>query len=344
VAPPKLFYKGVKQEIKPKNYTEILENKNLVCSLEHQRTPVIISGNVCYPLDVALLTEHLPAYYKLENWMMLFADIGEVHTSASRESLEYTDQTISTIKKIVEDFYNNIINEVNAIGGRDEENDESLRKRIKEGPNQFSRDTLKMLEQVFMSYNNKVLSVFHQGTDRNGRILLGLTTVNGVNLNDSELNNLLAFSAKYLTLSEYKPFGSEYEGVLLKNVEVQPLDISFRVDLNPGVDPDQVRRDIQVVISKYLDPTKFDSSKEKVEWDNLLQIVKSTKGVKYVPDQYFYPRIDIPVDTLKVVRLRGFLMLDLQGGVISNFSGTLSPVYYQNVSDFSYQQTVLRSI
>jgi hypothetical protein len=65
------------------------------------------------------------------------------------------------------------------------------------------------------------------------------------------------------------------------------------VQLNPAYDPDEIRKKIQVAISKYLDPRFFDSVRQKVEWDNLLDIVKNTQGVDYVPDQYFYPRNDI---------------------------------------------------
>jgi len=236
----------------------------------------------------------------------------------------------------------NVINEAPAEGGRDIESDEEFRRRIKEGPNILARGTLSMLEQLFISLNSKVLRLYHHGNDNNGRVILSIATVNGVNLTQPELDSLLESSTKYFTLTEFRPFGSSFDGVILQNIEYQPLDISFRVELEGGVDPDEIRRNIQVIISKYLDPRQFNPSKDLVEWDNLLEIVKNTKGVKYCPDQYFYPRIDIPVNTFMLPRLRGFLMLDLAGSVISNFSGTLSPVYYPNVADFSYAQTVLR--
>jgi hypothetical protein len=37
-------------------------------------------------------------------------------------------------------------------------------------------------------------------------------------------------------------------------------------------------------------------------------------------------------------------MLNLQGGVISSIANTLTPAFYPSVADFSFQQTVLRSI
>lgn len=240
--------------------------------------------------------------------------------------------------------HTSVINEYLVEGGRDLESDELFRRRIKEGPNVLAQETLAKLEQLFLYQNSKVLRVYHHGSDNNGRIVLGIATVNGEDLTSPELSNLLSSSSKYLALTEYRPFGTTYEGIVLENILYQPIDISFRVELSSGVDPDEVRRNIQIIISKYLDPRQFDPSKDLVEWDNLLEIVKSTKGVKYVPDQFFYPRIDIPVNTFMFPRLRGFLMLDLNGSVISNFSGTLSPVFYNSQADFSFQQTVLRLI
>lgn len=237
--------------------------------------------------------------------------------------------------------HKNVVNETIAIGGRDVESDELFRIRIKDGANIMARGTLAMLEQVFISINSKVLKIFHDGTDTDGKVVIAILTQNGSDLSPTELDNLLTGASKYFTLSEYKPFGSNFYGVRLKNVDYDPFDMSFRCSLDNNADPDEVRKSIQVGVSKYVDFRFFDATRDKVEWDNLLQIVKNTKGMKYVPDQYFVPRADISVAVNKFPRLRGFLMLDLDGNIIANFSGTLSPVYYPNKPDFSYQTTVL---
>lgn len=238
----------------------------------------------------------------------------------------------------------NIVNEVAADGGRDIESDEIFRIRIKDGANILARGTLAMIEQVFMAINPKILKVFHQGTNLQGKVVLAIATQNGMDLSGAELDQLLSQGGEFFALTEHKPFGTNFYGIELRNIEYQPVDVSFRVALDGSVDPDTYRQNVQIAIAKYLDFRFFDASKQKIEWDNLLEIAKSTKGARYVPDQYFYPRTDVGVNTYKLPRLRGFLMLDMNGAVISNFSGTLSPVFYPNIADFSLQSTVLQLI
>ncbi|NIG54747.1 baseplate J/gp47 family protein [Chitinophaga sp. Cy-1792] len=235
----------------------------------------------------------------------------------------------------------NIINESRAEYGRDTESDDFFRIRIKNGANILARGTLAMMEQLFIAINRKVLRVFHYGNSNSGKVVLGIVTQDGSILTNTEMDDLLKKSAMYFSLTEYKPFGTEYYGIELQNATYAPVDICFRVELDNSVNPDDIRRNIQVVISKYLDFRYFDPSVMRVEWDNLLQIVKNTAGVKYVPDQYFYPRTDLSIDQFALPRLRGFLMLDLEGRIITNFSGTLSPLYYPNVIDHAYMSTIL---
>lgn len=236
------------------------------------------------------------------------------------------------------------VNEVAATGGMDVESDETFRIRIKEGANILARGTLSMLEQAFMKINPKVLRVWYHGCDWGGKIRLSIATQNGSNLSITELNDLLFKAGDYFTLSEYRPFGVEFYGVQLSNMEYFPIDISFRVDLDPTFNPDDVRKSCQIAMLKYLDPRFFNPSTDKVEWERLLNIAQTTKGMKYVPDQYFSPREDVAVYVHKMPRVRSFQMLDLNGTIISNFSGTLLPTYYSSSPDYSYQQTVLQGI
>ena len=198
-----------------------------------------------------------------------------------------------------------------------------------------------MLEQLFISINSNVLKVFDYGQDLNGKIVLAIQTQNGASLSLTELSVLIEGSKDYFNLNEYRPFGTSYIGIRLVNVQLGFVDMFFRLKLKDSVDPDEVRKVIQVNVSKYLDPRFFNPITQKVEWDNLLEIVKSTDGVEYVPDQYFFPRTDLSFDLGIIPRLRGFLMLNLDGTVISNFQGTLSPQFYPNQISEDYLQTVL---
>jgi hypothetical protein len=140
-----------------------------------------------------------------------------------------------------------------------------------------------------------------------------------------------------------RPVSYNEYGIFLRNVEFQPIDISFRCELEPSYDPDEVRKQTQIRLSKYID-YRYWITGQKVEWDNMLQIIKNTEGVKYVNDSYFFPNNDVSIDIYKLPRIRGFQMLDLSGSLIRDFQGVLNPVYYPNEIDFSLQATVLRTI
>lgn len=234
-----------------------------------------------------------------------------------------------------------VINETQGFGGRDIEADDEFRTRIKNGANLLAKGTLESLTQAFMLINSKVLKCFYYGITQDGKIKIAVATQNGSDLSGPELDELLDEGHKYFCLSEHPPFGTNFYGVELVNVEYQLLDVSFRLDYDISYDIDKIRRDILTSMTKYLDFRTFDPNTELVEWDNLLQIVKDTPGVKYVPDQHFFPRQDVFIDQYKMPRIRGFLLLDMDGSIIQDISGNLSPVYYPNNPDFRFQQTVL---
>jgi hypothetical protein len=235
------------------------------------------------------------------------------------------------------------VNEYTAYGGRDVEDDELFRKRIKEGINLAATDTLSKLTQIMNKINSAVIRVVYQGTNEQSQVVLAVVTHNGVDLTVGELNDIENKVEEYLAISDLKPFGSASSRLELKNIEYQPIDVTFRVELLPSYDVDLVRKDIQVQFSKYLDFRFWDPSR-KVEWDDLLGIVKNSEGVRSVPDTKFIPGVDITVDKNKIPRFRSFLMLDLEGNIISDNSGNLNPVYYPANPDDSFQQTILASI
>lgn len=250
-----------------------------------------------------------------------------------------------TINKVspVPSGHKYVINEYKATGGRDNEQDDLFRQRIKDGPNILATRTIAMIEQVFIKLNPNVLRVFYHGINSGGQLVLAIATQNGINLDDSEIDFLLQNGSEYFSLTELRPVGAQTYSVQIINIDWEPIDISFRVELLPSYNSDDVRRDIQFKMSKLLD-FRFWEPGNKVQWDDLLFIVKTTKGVKYVPDNYFFPNSDVAIDKNLLPRVRGFLMLDLNGSVLLDLSGNLVPTFYPNIADFSFQQTVLTSI
>lgn len=235
----------------------------------------------------------------------------------------------------------NIINEVHASGGYDNESDETFKIRIENGANILAKGTLLSLEQVLMLVDKRVLKIYHHGINELGKTVIAIATQNGSDLNRNELNYLLESASPFFGLSDYKQWGRKFYGVVFKNIQYQPIDVSFRVELDGTRLVDDIRKDIQIKMGKSVDYRYFDPSKQAIEWDNLLEIVKSTQGIKYVPDQFFFPKIDIPVALDKLPRFRGFIMMNLSGTVLSNSSGTLNPIYYPAEADFNFTQQFL---
>ena len=236
-----------------------------------------------------------------------------------------------------------VVNEYKATGGRDQESDQLFRRRIKEGPNILATGTLKMLEQAFMKVNNDVLRVLNNGIDANGNVVLTVISQNGIDFSQSDLDNMLEEGEKFFALTELKPNGKNSYGTTLQNVNWFPIDISFRVQILQNYSSDDVRRNIQIRFSKYLDVRKWESG-DTVQWDDLLGLAKRTEGVKYIPDQFFTPNNDIRVPINQIPRIRGFRMLDLDGNIIEDVQGNLNPQFYPNKADFNYQETVLKNI
>lgn len=235
-----------------------------------------------------------------------------------------------------------VVNEYGAINGRDAESDRLFRLRIKEGGNLAARGTLAYLTQTFMRINSNVLQVRHQGLNSSSQQVLAIVTQNGIDLNASELDDIKSRAEEYLNLSDLNPL-TGIPNVEIKNIEYEPIDISARVSIKASADVDRVRQDLQIAVSKYLD-FRFWPAGGRFEWDDVLQIFKDNPNIDYVPDTFFVPNQDIITDPLRVPRIRGFLLLDLDGGVIIGNSGVLNPIYYPQIADFSFQQTVLSSI
>lgn len=236
------------------------------------------------------------------------------------------------------------VNEYQATFGADVESDDTFRKRVKEGPDILSRGTLSTLEQIFMKINENVLKVFYTGRDETGKTIISILTVNGIDLNIGELNDILIRAEKFLSINEMRSVnGSGLINMVLQNVNWQPIDISFRVSLDPSYKADDIRKDIQVRISKYLD-YRYWQQGQSIYWSDLLDLIKNTDGVRFVNDNLFYPNVDVAIDPRKLPRLRGFLMLDTNGNIIQDLQNNLNPIFYPGEPDFSFQSTVLQNI
>lgn len=235
-----------------------------------------------------------------------------------------------------------VTNEYRASGGRDYEDDELFRQRIKDSVNQLSRNTMSYMEQVFMKINDRVLRLHKGGVTADGKMNLIVVSVNGQNFSQEEFNEILSRSEEFLPLNELLRENTDF-ALNLQNVDWLPIDVEFRVDIDPAYDQAIVRRNIAIQMNKLFD-YRFWKYGDKVEWENLLYAAKNVEGVRYVPDTHFYPSADINVPRYRLPRVRGFILRDLNGDIIEDNGGLMSDVYYPNTIAEGYAASVLSNI
>lgn len=148
------------------------------------------------------------------------------------------------------------LNEYQAVGGRDYEDDETFRVRIKNNDNKLSKGTVEYWTQIFQDLDSRVLRVMNVGLGEDAKTHIYLVTQNGSFFTTDELSILLTNASSYFGLSEIDLEGNSI-GIVLENAEWMYVGgrngVDFRVELTPGVDTTTVRKNIQVALTKYLD-------------------------------------------------------------------------------------------
>jgi uncharacterized phage protein gp47/JayE len=251
----------------------------------------------------------------------------------------------NTITKVapVPTGHSYVTNEFTALGGRDLEGDDTFRIRIMEGVNLAARGTLDYITQAFQKVNSDILNVYSYGSDAQGRIKLAVSTQNGIALTAAELDDLIVDAASYFNISDYNSITGNVTNVILENITYEYIDLSFRADVDLNKPIDEIRQEIQIAIAKYLDWRLWQQG-DRIEWDDILQIVKDNENIKYVSDTTFFPNEDIIIPIGKLPRIRGFILMDLDGNILEDNAGNINPIFYPSVADFSFQQTVLSDL
>ena len=234
-----------------------------------------------------------------------------------------------------------VTNDFMATGGRDVEDDVSFRYRIKDSGNRAASTTIGKLTQALMSLDNDVLRIIHKGFNSSGQVVLAILAKNGKLFTSEELSYFLEETERYFSLDDIRPSGSSGSyGVSYVNVEYYPIDIDFRAVVDEAETASVIRKRIQMSMNRLIDYRQLKAS-YKFEWDDALDIVKRSKGIRYVPDVYFMPNSDIQVPSGMIPRFRQFIMRNSDGVIVSDSGAELSPVYFPNLVDIDYQNTFL---
>lgn len=277
---------------------------------------------------------------------VVIGDAGYTYAKVrSQSSGAKTNVPANTITRVapVPSGHKYVTNEFTALGGRDVEPDDPFRIRILNGANIAARFTLDYITQIFQTINSDVLNVYSYGSDVQGRTKLAISTQNGIELTEDELQNLLQDAASYLSIADFNSITANTLNIVLENIEFEFIDISVRADIDLSKPIDEIRQDLQTSIAQYLDWRLWEPGK-KVEWDDLLQIVKDHPNMKYVSDTNFFPQEDIRIAIGKLPRVRGFILMDLEGNVLEDNAGNINPIFYPAEPDFAFQQTVLSDL
>lgn len=221
-------------------------------------------------------------------------------------------------------------NEYYAVGGRDQEDDETFRIRILNHQNVYAEGTLEKLTQIFQNIDDRVLKILFVGIMEDSFVHIQIATQNGQELSSQELKTLLEGATSYFGIGDMIVSG-RLMGIKLENATWYEVGgqsgVDFRCELEAGYSIATVRKNIQVGLTKYLD-FRFWEPGQQVEWDNLMDIVKHTEGVRYVASEWFKPNLDEPVAEYMLPRIKKFIMRDLEGNVMFDASKEFSPVFY----------------
>lgn len=220
-------------------------------------------------------------------------------------------------------------NEYRAINGRSVESDEVFRQRVLNSINLYSRGTLGFITEILRSFDPNVLKVINIGTDDNYVINLAVVRVNGSFYTNTELTDLEQSLLPYLSMADsISSFG---QGFKLINIEWFFIGgasgVDFRVEIFDNFDIDDVRKNIQIAITKFLD-FRF-TEKRKILWDDLFEVIKNVDGVKFLPVSSFNPVVDQIIPENKLPRVKKFIMRDLGGSIIFDSQENVSPIFYQ---------------
>lgn len=258
-----------------------------------------------------------------------YAKVRSVETGAR------TNVNAQTIIKVnpIPSGHLGVVNEYAATGGRDVESDDDFRLRIIEHPNIIAQKTLVYLAEILRGSNEDVLRVINYGIDDDAKLTLAILLQNGADLTESELAALLDYLEPYLALSDLAPSGDNTGFKLVNPVwfavggdSINDTGIDFRVQILDNYSPTEVRKNIQIELSNYIDFRYFDWS-QSIQWTDLLAIIKGVPGVRYVPDLYFNPQYDITVPLGQFPRIKKFTMKDLNGAVIFENVALVSVFY-----------------
>lgn len=231
--------------------------------------------------------------------------------------------------------HNSVVNEFKAFGGQDAEDDDTFRSRLQLSVNVLATGTIDKYLQVLIATNSRVLDIFKAGlNETTGALQLYVVPVNGSDFTVGEFDAMEAALTPYLGMVE-----QDY-GVEFFNIDYNEISITVRAQLSAGAVAADVRKQMQINCQRILDWRYYERG-SVIDWEALLVACRDVDGVDRVYDQFFTPQGDIYPSPFQLPRIKGFILYDQDGVLLSDDGDVNAPLYLPNQSDYIAQQTIV---
>lgn len=202
--------------------------------------------------------------------------------------------------------HTSVTNPYRAVGGRDEETDYDFRNRLLQAENIISRNTEAYYEALLYTANEDVLRVHSRGLKSFDDTFEIIVVKNSLaDFSAGELSDMKTAILNSIPLSDYGT-----AKISVANISWTYVDIVVPLKLKSGYTLDQVLPEMQILVSNFVDISKWQFG-EKLQWDDLLEVCKKTTGVEEVYDDLFTPNSDVLIPEHSLPRIRNFAVRDV---------------------------------
>ena len=257
-------------------------------------------------------------------------------TESTGEGTNVQPFTILQLQEMLEGHVS-VVNDVRAFGGRDAENDDQLRWRIRNYGNIAAISSIMKLSIFANSINNNVFRLFHLRNSVRG-VVLGVITHSGVPLSDEDLTSLREQLIEFSAIND-----STLE---LENTQPTALFISARVALSIEMNYEALLNRLQINFEDLFRGYLYSGVGQNIDPTTLQNIlyretaITSVSSTGFQPSNSFFVPVGIPL------RLAGMELRSLEGDILTSTSQMTEEytTYYNQERSFVLTRNFLEGI
>jgi len=223
--------------------------------------------------------------------------------------------------------HSSVTNLVRAKGGRDVESDFDYRRRLMGIENLLSKNTIAFYESLIQKFEPNVIRIYPVNHNpASGAFTLRILKNNAATFTSNELATLKTNIQQYVPMAD-----SQTSKLNLDNWSFVEIDIVAVVKETGISSLQKIHEDAQINVQNYFNWSTWKNG-AKVEWDDLLEIIKNTTGVEKVLDANFLPRKDIEISLGTMPRLRNLVISNVAGSSINQVVS--EPIYLTDIDGY----------